>query len=124
MPTVRYTAPLKAFAGFLASWSLYWIGDAFYRFIDAIDVPYEVEDPHTVDYPITKLERFQLATVAALYPIYNWLMIASSVVQDWGGGRGPWTDSLVGAIPGATYVDPDDYPDAGIEVADEEGGAK
>jgi hypothetical protein len=29
-----------------------------------------------------------------LYPVYNWFMIRSGDVQDWGGGYGAWEDKI------------------------------
>ena len=47
----------------LVSWSLYWLGDAVSRPMEAFDWGW-------------------------LYPVYNWLMLRSGDVQ--GEGPGPW----------------------------------
>jgi hypothetical protein len=51
-----------------ASWLLYWLGDLVSR-------------------PMSRWDAFSW-----LYPAYNRLMLASSRLQDWGDGTGPWSD--------------------------------
>ena len=51
-----------------ASWLLYWLGDLVSR-------------------PMSRWDACWW-----LYPVYNRLMLASSRLQDWGDGTGPWSE--------------------------------
>ena len=57
-------AKMKKPLAWAASWALYGLG-------------------HAVSIPMCKWDR-----MAFLYPVYNWLMLRSSRVRDWGGL--PW----------------------------------
>ena len=59
---------MKFFA-YLAAWSLYWIGDLACRVLELNDG-----------------DRW----ASFWYPVYNWLMLSSSAVQDRYGLAGPW----------------------------------
>lgn len=56
---------MKSCLGFIASWSLFWLG-------------------HWVSRPMSRWEW-----AGHLYTSYSWLMTKSVQVQDWG-GKGPW----------------------------------
>ena len=62
---------LRAWIGWTLSWVLFWPG-------------------HCTSY---LMWWFDFAA-PVLYPIYNWFMITSGNVQDWGGGFGAWQDVI------------------------------
>ncbi len=62
---------LRAWVGWTLSWVLFWPG-------------------HWTSY---LMWWFDFAA-PVLYPIYNWFMITSGNVQDWGGGFGAWQDVI------------------------------
>jgi len=63
---------MKKVISYLASWSLYWLGDFTYEVLDSSEL-------------MNKL------TVERLFPVYNWCMFKSLDVQTWGGiSNGPW----------------------------------
>lgn len=45
-------------------WSLFWLGHG--------------------------VSRIMVGRLGHLYPLYNWLMLKSSELQDWSGLKGPW----------------------------------
>lgn len=78
-------------ASWPAAWFLYGLAVLLYHALCFIDVPLEQESMAWQP-RLSVFERARLFVVSLLYPVYNWIMIASSAIQDWGGGqRGPWT---------------------------------
>lgn len=80
---------LKRASGWIAAWTLYGAGSVVAWSMNAVDVPYKCEDA-VEEPPLTRIEHLRLTSVWPLYVVYNWLMLTSSDVQDWGGGAGPW----------------------------------
>lgn len=62
---------LRAWIGWTLSWAFFWPGHATSLCMYWFD--------WTADYG---------------YHVYNWFMITSSRVQDWGGGYGAWEDVI------------------------------
>lgn len=56
---------MKKFIGYIFAWTFYGIGDL-----------------------ISKLLRWE--AFCFVYPLYNWLMGTSYLIQMWGGDNGPW----------------------------------
>ena len=65
---------LKEWIGWAGSWALFWPGHATSWIIHWLD--------------------FSETAVRFIYPVYNWFMITSGDVQDWGGGYGAWEDFI------------------------------
>jgi hypothetical protein len=56
---------MKKFVGYIASWSLYWLGDLISRIMNYFDSGW-------------------------LYPVYNRVMSASIDIQKWADNTTPW----------------------------------
>jgi hypothetical protein len=59
---------IKKFAALIGAWVLYGIGHVISKLL-YIDVDWVGE---------------------TVYPVYNWFMLKSDIVQMWGGASGPW----------------------------------